>query len=33
MYWTHDPDNTRIEVMELTPESMQAEANRRLAEE
>ena len=33
MYWTHDPDNTRIEVMELTPESMQVEANRRLAEE
>ncbi len=32
MYWTHDPDGTRIEVMELTPDSMQAEANRRLAE-
>ena len=29
MFWTHDPDGTRIEVMELTPESMQAQANQR----
>lgn len=28
MYWTHDPDGTEIEVMELTPESMQAETDR-----
>lgn len=28
MFWTHDPDGTRIEVMELTPESMQAGADR-----
>ena len=33
MFWTHDPDGTRIEVMEMPPESMQAQADRRLAEE
>ena len=27
-FWTHDPDGTRIEMMELLPESMQAEADR-----
>lgn len=32
MFWTHDPDGTRIEVMEMPPESMQAEADRRLAQ-
>ena len=31
MFWTHDPDGTRIEMMELTPESMQAQADRRIA--
>lgn len=33
MFWTHDPDGTRIEVMEMPPESMQAQADLRLAEE
>ena len=33
MFWTHDPDGTRIEIMELVPDSMQAEADRRFAEE
>ena len=33
MFWTHDPDGTRIEIMEMPPESMQAQADRRLAEE
>ena len=32
-FWTHDPDGTRIEIMELTPDSMQAEADRRFAED
>ena len=32
-FWTHDPDGTRIEMMELTPDSMQAEADRRFAED
>ena len=31
MFWTHDPDGTQIEVMEMPPESMQAQADRRLA--
>ena len=31
MFWTHDPDGTRIEIMELVPESMQAQADRRIA--
>jgi lactoylglutathione lyase len=33
MFWTHDPDGNRIEFMELTPESLQAQALRRLARE
>ena len=31
MFWTHDPDGNRIEFMELTPESLQAQAIGRLA--
>ena len=27
MFWTHDPDGTRIEIMEMPPESMQAQAD------
>jgi len=30
MFWTHDPDGNRIEFMELTPESLQAQAIKRL---
>lgn len=30
MLWTHDPDGTPIEIMEMPPESMQAQADRRL---
>jgi len=30
-FWTHDPDGNRIEFMELPPESLQAQANVRLA--
>jgi lactoylglutathione lyase len=30
-FWTHDPDGVRIEFMELPPESLQAQANKRLA--
>ncbi len=30
MFWTHDPDGTRIEIMEMPPESFQAQADRRL---
>ena len=33
MFWTHDPDGTRIEIMETPPESLQAQADRRLAME
>ena len=29
MFWTHDPDGTRIEVMQMPPESFQAQADRR----
>ena len=29
MFWTHDPDGTRIEVMEMPPESFQAQADKR----
>jgi lactoylglutathione lyase len=29
-FWTHDPDGNRIEFMELPPESLQAQANKRL---
>ena len=32
-FWTHDPDGNRIEFMELPPESLQAQANKRIAEE
>lgn len=32
-FWTHDPDGNRIEFMELPPESLQAQANKRFAEE
>ena len=32
MFWTHDPDGTQIEVMEMPPESLQARADRRLEE-
>ena len=31
-FWTHDPDGTRIEIIELTPDSMQAGADRSFAE-
>ena len=30
MFWTHDPDGTEIEIMEMPPESMQAQADSRL---
>ena len=30
-FWTHDPDGNKIEFMELPPESLQAQANRRFA--
>lgn len=29
MFWTHDPDGNSLEIMELTPESLQAQANAR----
>lgn len=32
-FWTHDPDGNKIEFMELPPESLQAQANRRIAGE
>ena len=32
-FWTHDPDGNRIEFMELPPESLQFQANKRIAEE
>ena len=31
LFWTHDPDGTPLEIMELVPGSMQAQACRRLA--
>lgn len=31
MFWTHDPDGTEIEIMEMPPESLQAQADKRLA--
>ena len=31
MFWTHDPDGTQIEVMEMPPESLQAQADMRIA--
>ena len=30
MFWTHDPDGTQIEMMEMPEESLQAQADRRL---
>ena len=33
MFWTHDPDGTQIEVMEMPPESLQARADRRFEKE
>ena len=33
MFWTHDPDGTRIEIMEMPPESMQAQADRKFLSE
>lgn len=30
MFWTHDPDGTQIEIMEMPPESLQAQADERL---
>jgi lactoylglutathione lyase len=30
-FWTHDPDGNAIEFMELPPESLQQQANERLA--
>lgn len=32
-FWTHDPDGNSIEIMELPPESLQAQANARLKKE
>ena len=29
MFWTHDPDGNALEIMELTPESLHAQANAR----
>ena len=29
MFWTHDPDGTQIEVMEMPPESFQAQLDKR----
>ena len=31
MFWIHDPDGTQIEIMEMPPESLQAQADRRLS--
>jgi len=31
MFWTHDPDGTQIEIMEMPPESLQAQADIRLS--
>ncbi len=33
MFWTHDPDGTRIEMMEMPPESLQARADSRFLRE
>ncbi len=33
MFWTHDPDGTRIEMMEMPPESLQAQADSRFLRE
>lgn len=32
-FWTHDPDGNRIEFMELPPDCLQVEANKRIAAE
>ena len=32
MFWTHDPDGNSLEIMELPPESLHAQANMRFAE-
>ena len=32
-FWTHDPDGNSIEIMELPPDSLQAQANERIAQE
>ena len=31
MFWTHDPDGTQIEIMEMPPESLQAQADKRFS--
>ena len=31
VFWTHDPDGTQIEIMEMPPESLQAQADRQFA--
>jgi lactoylglutathione lyase len=31
-FWTHDPDGNRFEFMELPPESLQAQASRKMRE-
>ena len=33
MFWTHDPDGTRIEIMEMPPESFQALADKRIEQD
>ena len=33
MFWTHDPDGTQIEIMEMPPESLQAQADNRFSKE
>ena len=30
MFWTHDPDGTKIEIMEMPPESFQAQTDKRM---
>ena len=30
MFWTHDPDGTKIEIMEMPPESLQAQADKQI---
>ena len=32
MFWTHDPDGNALEIMELPPDSLQAQANARFAD-
>ena len=33
LFWTHDPDGNPVELMELPPESLQAQATKRIAQE